>query len=150
MLNVNYIKSITEKYFPREKVKRKRIMVVDDNVDTLSIIQLILSRHDFQVIISSTASKVYEMKTDFPDLFIIDINLKDADGRDVCVFLKENPATRDIPVVLYTGASLDDLKTYNNMCIPDCILSKPFTIGDLTDTIVRLLTENKYEFDFKA
>jgi DNA-binding response OmpR family regulator len=150
MLNINYIRSITEKYFPREKAKRKRVMVVDDNVDTLSIIQLILSRNEFNVNISSTAAKVYSLKAkDLPDLFIIDINLLDADGRDVCVYLKENPDTRHIPVILYTGSSIDELKSYNNMCIPDCILSKPFTIGDLTDTIVRLLTEKKYEFIYK-
>lgn len=142
ILDISYIKDITSKYFPKERAKKKRVMVIDDNEDTLGIIRLILGRNDLNVTISNTAKHFYDLKAeDYPDLFIIDINLKDADGRDLCVALKENPNTEHIPVILYTGASLHDLKSYNKMCIPDCVLSKPFTVGDLTDNIVKLLVK---------
>jgi DNA-binding response OmpR family regulator len=144
MIDIDYIRNLTRKYFPKERVKKKKILVVDDNRDTLSIIKVILDRNDFNVSISDSSESVYKLKpSQRPDLFIIDINLKDGDGRDLCVHLKENPSTSNIPVILYTGQSLGDLKTYHNMCVPDCILSKPFTVGDLRENIVKLLNKEE-------
>lgn len=87
-----------------------------------------------------------------PDLILLDINLPKVDGKEVLHYLKSNPATKKIPVVMLTTSSSDvDVKdSYNNYA--NCFITKPVDfnkffevvrmIEDFWITIVKLPTKN--------
>jgi CheY-like chemotaxis protein len=135
---MNAIKLMSEKYFPQEFIRKKRILLIDDNADTLCLLRIVLEKNGYLVNVAAEASAVYDQNPELPDLFIIDINLGEADGREVCRYLKLNPLTRDIPVILYTGQPSGSARDTSG-CFADYLLIKPFTVSALKDTIVRLL-----------
>ena len=82
----------------------KKILVIDDDEDILSLVQMMLSMHDFKV---NAISRWEEMDDNIrdtpPDLILLDISLRGADGRDICKRLKNNPVTRHIRVILFSA-----------------------------------------------
>lgn len=84
------------------------ILVVDDNSNNLKLISTILSPV-YRVLVTSSGSDaltVAEAKQ--PDLILLDIMMPDMDGYQACMNLKENDATRDIPVIFLTAKDQQD------------------------------------------
>ncbi len=87
---------------------RPRVLVVDDERINLELVGAVLSSVDFEVFKASSGEEALSLlgKTDV-DLVLLDILLPGIDGYEVCRRLKQQEATRLIPVILLTG--LDDL-----------------------------------------
>ena len=82
----------------------RRILVVEDNDDCRQIIALILSRMGCEVIHASNGIEGVEKAVDqHPDLILMDLKLPKLGGIEATSRLKENPATRQIPVVICTA-----------------------------------------------
>ena len=85
-----------------------KILVVDDMPDNLRVLSAILSDQGYQVgkalngEVALMASKQLE-----PDLILLDINMPQMNGYEVCKHLKSNPETCDIPVIFISA--LDDV-----------------------------------------
>lgn len=81
-----------------------RILVVEDSLSQALRLRLELQRQGFAVEIAATGQEalrlVHAMQ---PDAIVLDINLPDLDGYQVCRRLKAAAETRDIPVVMLTG-----------------------------------------------
>lgn len=71
-----------------------------------------------------------------PDIVLLDIQLGEIDGRDICRELKEHSATRDIPVIIISG-NHSWHAFLNNECNADGFLTKPFEMKELVDNIKR-------------
>lgn len=80
------------------------ILIVDDEQDIREIIKIKLSASGFEVIEGSTGveavQKAKELK---PDLIILDVVMPEMDGVTALMKMKEDPETKDIKVVLFTG-----------------------------------------------
>ena len=113
----------------------KRILVVDDNEFMVEIMTYILNSKGYYVIPLYTGSEVFNaIKIDHPDLIILDLTLPDLDGRDICKLLKLNYSTKNLPVILCSGA--DDLDEALRLPgAPDDILHKPFDINMLMQKV---------------
>lgn len=82
----------------------KKVLVVDDNVDILTVVQLILSTNGFVVDTVSRWRLIDEKIKHFkPDIILLDIALGDADGRDICINLRTDEKTSHIPVILFSA-----------------------------------------------
>ena len=82
----------------------KTILVVDDSPSTLAVIDEILNPHyRIKAVKDGTKALALAQDTDPPDLILLDILMPEPDGYQVCTMLKENPATRDIPVIFVTA-----------------------------------------------
>ena len=78
-----------------------RILVVDDEPDIANLIRRYLEHARYQVLIARNAAEALSVaKAEHPDLITLDIMLPDADGFTVLEWLKSDPATAAIPVVL--------------------------------------------------
>jgi DNA-binding response OmpR family regulator len=116
-------------------IMSKKILIVDDNEFIVEIMTYILHNKGYEVIALHDGVKVIDhIKTDNPDLVILDVMLPSADGRDLCKEIKLNIATRNLPVIICTGS--DDLKLLMNQpgC-PDDVLYKPFDIDRLVNMV---------------
>jgi serine/threonine protein kinase len=84
------------------------VFVVDDNPRNLTVLASILRNHGYRVKVASRGNRaIVAMQAEPPDLVMLDIQMPDMDGYDVCRELKADPATRDIPVIFISA--LDDV-----------------------------------------
>lgn len=86
------------------EIKRKTILIVDDTPENISILSTVLKML-YKTKIATTGQLALEIATSDtpPDLILLDIVMPEMDGFEVCKRLKENPKTRDIPVIFLTG-----------------------------------------------
>ena len=82
----------------------KKILVVDDDEEFLKTLSIILSDKGFDVETTSTQEDIYELILQFdPQVILLDIHLNGADGRNICMGLKNHFRTKEIPVILCSG-----------------------------------------------
>ncbi len=91
------------KNFPKS-LSEMKILVVDDNPVNLDILLLTLKERDYDISVATdgemalkTAAKI------LPDLILLDIIMPGIDGFDTCVRLKEDPATKGIPIIFISA-----------------------------------------------
>jgi len=86
----------------------KRILVVDDKNELLHLMRRVLEDEEYQVSILQEGKDAYTcVKTQLPDLLILDLKLGDVSGQDILKQLKDDRITDEIPIIVYTAAVLE-------------------------------------------
>ena len=81
-----------------------RILCVEDNADNLMMLQRRLTRRGFEVTISMNGAECVEWaKTLQPDVIVMDLNLPGVDGCEATRRLKNQPETKEIPIIVLTA-----------------------------------------------
>ena len=81
-----------------------RILIVDDIATNRIVLKVKLGSAQYETLQSATGAEAIAMAREArPDLILLDAELPDMTGAEVCTRLKEDPATRDIPVVMITA-----------------------------------------------
>jgi len=123
--------------------KEGLILVVDDDWDTIRLVQEVLGRAGFIV---RTANNGFEAlvvaRREQPGLILLDLKMPGLDGYEVLKRLKRDKATQDIPVVVVTGSVTDEeVKRKKVLALGAAqFLTKPFAIDDFIEEIKRVLT----------
>src|SRR6185369_3388111 len=82
----------------------QRILVVDDNEDTLYLLKDLLENNGFYTAAISRGVTALRMVEIFrPQLILLDINLVELDGRDICLEVKNGARTKQIGIILISG-----------------------------------------------
>jgi len=117
------------------------ILAIDDNSEILNVFRIILQMngHELQGV-STKEQLLTSLKSKLPDAILMDVQLGNTDGRDVCLELKSMSAYRNIPVILIS-ASPTKLAGYKK-CKSDAVLEKPFDLQDLINSIESVLMKN--------
>ncbi len=76
-----------------------RILIVDDQERNRYVLCHVLERAGYSCETASTGRQALERSATRPDLIILDVNLPDVSGYEVCRRIKENPLTTDIPIL---------------------------------------------------
>jgi DNA-binding response OmpR family regulator len=114
-----------------------KILIADDEKDFTDIMKTILTNKGFEVIIDSNGNLLDNMRNGLPDLIILDINLPNRDGGDLCTKLKLENHTKDIPIILISA--IMDLKQISQLCGAEDYLIKPFGKKDLEEKVFHQL-----------
>jgi len=94
---------------PEWKFSRKSILVIDDDEGIQMTLKNILLDRGYSILSASSGERGIQIAvTQHPDLILLDVILPGMKGRTVCAKLKENPQTRDIPVLFLTAKDSDD------------------------------------------
>lgn len=104
----------------------EKILLVEDNAVNRRLAGFLLRSQGYQVLEAAMAQEAFEIiKTNRPDLIVMDIQLPGMDGLEATKKLKEEPATRDIPVVAVTSYAMkeDREKAFAVGCVG--YISKP-------------------------
>ena len=113
--------------FPNESIAMKqRILIADDDESIRDIFQLILGNAGYQIAISSTGEDILNDSFEVPDLFLLDKQLAGQNGLDICMHLKNNPKTKDIPVIMISASP--DIGPLSMEAGADAYIEKPFEI----------------------
>ncbi len=80
------------------------ILLVDDNIDNIQLALTLLKRQNFEIKHFTGGQDAIEHTKDImPDLILLDIMMPEVDGFEVCQALKEDPLTKDIPIIFLSA-----------------------------------------------
>jgi CheY-like chemotaxis protein len=87
--------------------RRKRLLIVEDNPAEQLSVTTLLDSEDIEIVVSETGSAALAMLAGRQfDCVVLDLRLPDMSGFDVLERLRDDPALRDLPVVVFTGREL--------------------------------------------
>ncbi|MBF0178648.1 MAG: response regulator [Magnetococcales bacterium] len=121
-----------------------RILIVDDEKTNIDVLVSLL-RDQYKIVVAKNGEQALGRASAEPppDLILLDVMMPDIDGIEVCRRLKQNPATRNIPVIFVTGAGPygDETRGFaagavdfvNKPIIPDLLLARVRTHLALAD-----------------
>ena len=108
----------------------KSLLIVDDQTTNLILLSRFLSEYHV-ITVDGGAIAIEKALELLPDLILLDINMPDIDGYQVCETLKNNSATADIPIIFITG--LSDPGQINKGFEVGAIdyITKPFSLSEV-------------------
>lgn len=119
---------------------KRRILIVDDDFETLRMMELILQRKGFEVTSELDGANVMQrVHNEKPALIILDVMMPDPDGFKIARTLRDNPDTSGIPILFFTakGAVADKLAGFQ--AGGDDYLTKPIHPAELIARVESLL-----------
>jgi DNA-binding response OmpR family regulator len=113
-----------------------RILCVDDEDDICQLLETILTMCGYAPVVATSGGDALARARAHPDLIILDVNLPDLDGIEVCRRVRQ--IDRRVPILFLTAAT--GARRREAMSAGgSAFLEKPFDVDELLDTIERLL-----------
>jgi len=119
---------------------KKKIFLADDEPDIVMILKRYLQLDGYDVVTGANGKEALEKASSEKfDLMILDVMMPFMNGWEVCKRLKNDPKTKDTPVIILTAKSqsIDSLMSYE--CGADEYSTKPFEYPELSKIIKRLI-----------
>src|SRR5512146_1679432 len=118
----------------------EKILIVDDDVDTLRLVGLMLQRQGYQIIAATGGEqgleKAFEEK---PDVILLDVMMPEMDGYEVAKRLRMSPMTTNTPILMFTAKTQLDDKVTGFEAGADDYLTKPTHPTELQAHVKALL-----------
>jgi len=116
---------------------RARILIVDDDKELSFIIKKMLESYSYNVSVTHSCDDAFEILTDNSyDLVLLDVNLPDGTGFDVC---RELRAVSDVPVIFASARTAEDDRVTGFEIGGDDYLPKPYSMRELLVRVNALL-----------
>jgi len=113
-----------------------RVLVVDDDEDTLDLVKLALGGRGYRVRTAPSAESALGLLGEEPaDLAIVDLSLPGMDGAELCARLKEDPATARVPVYMFSARTEDSARERARAAGCDGYIVKPIVVEDFLATV---------------
>jgi two-component system phosphate regulon response regulator PhoB len=121
-------------------MSKESVLVVDDEEDILELVQFNLDREGYKVSCVATGEEALEfLKSQRPDLIVLDLMLPGVDGLEITRFLRSDPKKRNIPIVMLTAKGEEaDVVTGLELGADDYV-TKPFSPRVLTARVRAVL-----------
>ena len=122
----------------------KKILIVDDDFDTLHMVGKMLERHGFQILAANNGEKALNVaQSEIPDLILLDVMMPGMDGYEVTRQLRAMENTAFIPIILFTAKAQVDDKLEGFEAGADDYLTKPTHPAELIARVKTILTRPK-------
>ncbi len=120
----------------------KRIMIVDDEPDTIELTKTVLEMNGFEVAaFTDSQAALDSLKKDpLPDLIALDMRMPQVSGPDFCEKIRADPRTKEIKIVFFTASSFKEDATAKKYGVLGYIF-KPFDNDQLVKDIKKFLGE---------
>jgi len=117
----------------------KKILAVDDERHIVRLVEVNLQRAGYEVVTAYDGREALEkVKSENPDLVVLDVMMPYMDGFEVLKNLKADPSTADIPVIMLTAKAQDADVFRGWQSGVDCYLTKPFNPMELLTFVKRI------------
>jgi DNA-binding response OmpR family regulator len=121
----------------------KRILVVDDDENILSLERTILEQKGFDVTAATGGADALKLlASQVFDLVLLDVMMPEIDGFTVCRKIKEDPRLKDVPVIFLTAKGGGEALAEGFESGAVMYINKPFTANKLL-TIVNTMLESR-------
>jgi two-component system response regulator VicR len=119
-------------------VSAKKVLVVDDEPDTLELVKLVLESAGFKTMLATSGRDALKLaQASKPDLVLLDIMMPDMDGWEVFRKLKEKDPAIPIAILTAKAQNIDRLLGLHVLKADDYI-TKPFGKNELIDRVKKL------------
>ncbi len=124
------------------KADPKTILVVDDEINTLLVVQRILEKEGYTVDLAATAEQGLSMLRNIqPDLVILDVKMPGISGIEVCRRLRDDPRGRSVKVIFLTVVEYsEEMKTELEKLNISSYITKPFKLRELLRSVREALS----------
>src|ERR1700680_3472478 len=126
--------------------QKHRILVVDDSQDMRDLLQRLLERAGYRVVVAEDGqTSLTQAKRHHPDLILMDLSLPDMDGWEAVAHLRKMPEFGTIPILAVTAhvSPRDAQRAMAAGCTAH--IGKPFETRVLLQEVARLLTSRSIE-----
>jgi CheY-like chemotaxis protein len=123
------------------EMKRPKLLVADDSVTIRKVVELTFAEEGVDVFAAGDGEGAMKKFVEVePDIVLVDVNMPDPAGYQICEMIKQDETTRDIPVLLLVG-SFEPFDTAEAERVgADGFLTKPFqSVRDLVGRVTELL-----------
>lgn len=123
---------------------KKRVFVIDDQEEVLSLLKDSLSGFGFEVAVCKEPRNALQgIKSFNPDLILLDLLMPAIGGFELCEILNNDPQTRGIPIIVISGFGdmVDVKKAYKLGAVG--YLVKPFALSDLSKEITKAIANKE-------
>ncbi len=121
----------------------EKILIIDDDLDTLRLVGLMLQRQGYQISAATNGTqglaKAFEER---PNLILLDVMMPDMDGYEVARRLRKNPTTAQTPILMFTAKTQLDDKVTGFEVGADDYLTKPTHPSELQAHVKALLARS--------
>lgn len=123
---------------------QKKVLIVDDEIHIVHVVAIKLRNNGYEVITANNGAEAYDLACSVkPDIIVTDYQMPVMTGMELVAKLRENPATKNMPVIMLTARSFAISKEMQeSLQISDC-LSKPFSPRELLINIEDILYQNE-------
>jgi two-component system, OmpR family, response regulator VicR len=125
-------------------MKKKKIIVVEDEMDIAELVKLVLETEDFEVETVLDAPSAYErVKASKPDAVLLDLSMPKMNGWDVFKQIRSDPEFAQLPIAILTAKTqaFDEMVGLHVMKA-DAYITKPFGKQELIDRTHGLFTKD--------
>jgi DNA-binding response OmpR family regulator len=119
--------------------QKRRVLVIDDDERFREAIRRSLMETYEVQFASEAETGIHRALAEPPDVILLDIRMPGMDGVAACDLLRNNPTTREIPVIMMTGSGDDDERVQAFMNGADDLIQKPFRAQELSARIAAKL-----------
>jgi CheY-like chemotaxis protein len=121
----------------------EKILIIDDDVDTLRLVGLMLQRQGYEISAASNGTQgLAKALEERPDLILLDVMMPDMDGYEVARRLRKNPVTVNVPILMFTAKTQLDDKVAGFEVGADDYLTKPTHPTELQAHVKALLARS--------
>jgi PAS domain S-box-containing protein len=126
---------------PSPAAARTRVLIIEDDLDTLTLTRLLLPDNRYEVVEAYDAfAGLREFYFRPPDVILVDAILPLMSGLELCRIIKSHPERGATPVVILSAAAQEEEIRSGYRVGANAYLVKPFRSQDLLDTLARLAT----------
>jgi DNA-binding response OmpR family regulator len=119
---------------------RRKILVVDDDEDTIELLEFSLKKAGFAVGTARNGVEALKKVCSIsPDLVLLDLMMPEIDGFGVCETLKSNPMTATVPIIMLTAVTSQLSRMSGLEAGANDYLTKPFSPKLVVSKIEALL-----------
>ena len=117
-----------------------KALIIEDDPDARKVLSLILKLDGYQIHSAPGGQKAIDVLVNLvPDLILLDVMMPEMDGYQVCQWVRSNPATRQVTVVMLSGKADPESVARGLEVGADEYLAKPITPSHLTAHLKRAL-----------
>ncbi len=119
----------------------RRILIVDDEPNIVTSLEFLMRESSYEVRVARDGDEALRRAESFrPDLILLDVMMPQRSGFEVCQKIRENPALRDVKIVMLTAKGRDVEKNRGLNLGANAYVTKPFSTKELMNTVRCLLS----------
>jgi DNA-binding response OmpR family regulator len=118
----------------------RRILIVDDEPNIVTSLEFLMRGSEYEVRVARNGEEALRFAYSFrPDVVLLDVMMPQRNGFEVCRKIRENPALRDVKIVMLTAKGRDVEKDRGLNLGANAYVTKPFSTKELMNTVRGLL-----------